>query len=223
MNKKIDNPLEVFGQTLDKFYETSYNQAKDRYEEYTNNSSLFVQRVANYFKADTWLIDREAIPLLMGVIPTDWPSLRKDFYTEDVKKCIKSDYLTSLKVLNPEAKLSDWRIKKEDFIDWVEAKEFPKPRVFSGAIKEYLQKASTSHIKPRKAKKYSEDRELMFRAVVAVLVKFPEQCKTAGKVSAPKVAKVIDEKSLIWWPDGEIPFNQQTMARHIRDAISTLE
>lgn len=224
MNKNnIDNPFETLGDALDKFYETNYKQAKDSYNEYTDNPSLFVRRVASHFKTDTWLIDSEAIPLLMGVIPSDWSSLMKDFDVNEVKKCIESDYLTSLKVLNPESKPSKWRIKKEDFINWVVTKKFPKPRGLRDAITEYLQNHNVSHNKPSRAKTYSDGRELMFRAVVAVLVKFPDKCKTAGKISASKVAKIIDEKSLIWWPDGEIPFNQETIARHIRCAIRTLE
>jgi hypothetical protein len=67
------------------------------------------------------------------------------------------------------------------------------------------------------AERFARNREEVLGAALSVIVQWPKQCKnSSGKFEATKIAKLIDEKSLLYWPEtGEPPLGREKMEREI--------
>jgi hypothetical protein len=66
--------------------------------------------------------------------------------------------------------------------------------------------------------RFAKNREEVLGAALAVVVKLPDQCKndSSGKFEVTKIAKLIDDKGLLFWPDtGEPPLSREKMEREI--------
>lgn len=229
---KCENPADYFNlmtEQMNALSSQKEKQAKQRYASYSENTKVFEEYAKSYLIKDTLKVMDEAVPLLLGVIPSDWLALRRYFnYGHKSLALIESDQYGSLEVINGDKKKGLWRVKTGEFFKWADAKGLLKSKGLIEAIKNTKglsnpKEMEQKHTKPQRAKKYSQDREVLFKAVIAVLVNMPEDCIKGGKVSASKVASIVDQKSPIWWPDGEIPFSVETMARHIREATNTLK
>ncbi len=59
-------------------------------------------------------------------------------------------------------------------------------------------------------------------AALSVLAQWPDGCESkAGRIEATKIAKMIDEKSLLFWPnEGKPPLGLDKMEREIRKWIN---
>ncbi|WP_417446943.1 hypothetical protein [Kangiella sp.] len=208
--------------------EDNEREARKRIDMYKRMPESFVGHTKEYFVMDTWNVHDQAIPLLLGIHPNNWPHIKSKINYQSLNKLIDSDKYESLKLINPDARKNKWVIRVKDFVSWVNAKGIKQAKGFELAVNNVLgmlnpKGEEKTHSKPQRAKKYSQDREVLFKAVIAVLSNMHEDCIKGGKVSASKVASIVEQKSLIWWPDGEIPFSIETMARHIREAVNTLK
>jgi hypothetical protein len=65
--------------------------------------------------------------------------------------------------------------------------------------------------------RYAKNREQVLGAALAVITQWTDQCKnSSGKFEATKIAKLIDEKSLLFWAEtGEPPLSLGSMEREI--------
>ena len=67
--------------------------------------------------------------------------------------------------------------------------------------------------------KSAVERETLFKAALYVVKNFTRQCYHGENISANKVAKLIDEKSDLWWSDGYIPFERSSMEKILQSAF----
>lgn len=67
------------------------------------------------------------------------------------------------------------------------------------------------------AERHAANREQVLGAALSVVTQWPNQCQNkSGKFEATKIAKLIDEKSLLYWPEtGEAPLGREKMEREI--------
>lgn len=222
-----DDPSEaikVMSEYRGKIKETEKRDAVARYNEYSKDADYFNKLFKKYLTKETLKVMDEAIPIILGVLPSDWFKLRAKFnYGHQIFEVIDSDRYGSLNVINGDKRKGLWRVSTKEFFKWADAKGLLKAKGIIEALKS-AKGSEVVHSKPQRAKKYSKDREVLLSAVVAVLANYPEDCRQkSGNVSASKIASIVEQKSPIWWPDGEIPFSIETMARHIREAINTLK
>ena len=93
-------------------------------------------------------------------------------------------------------------------------------------LKVQLQKAS-SRPKYKKmhgnTERFAKRREEVLGAALSVIVQWPEMCKNAsGKFEATKIAKLIDQKSALFWTEtGEPPLGIEKMEREISKWINS--
>ena len=72
------------------------------------------------------------------------------------------------------------------------------------------------------AERFAEKREQVLGVALSVITQWPDQCRnSSGKFEARKIAKLIDQKSPIYWPlTGEPPLSLDKMEREISKWIN---
>lgn len=72
--------------------------------------------------------------------------------------------------------------------------------------------------------RFAKNREQVLGAALCVITKWPEQCaNNSGKIEATKIANLIDEKSLLFWPQtGEPPLSREKMERELSKWINQI-
>lgn len=84
-------------------------------------------------------------------------------------------------------------------------------------------KAPSSSVKPHgNTERFAQNREQVLGAALSVLTRWPELCQnSSGKVEATKLANLIDEKALLFWPEtGTPPLGRGKMEREISKWIN---
>ncbi|MCK4710990.1 MAG: hypothetical protein KAU21_20420 [Gammaproteobacteria bacterium] len=77
--------------------------------------------------------------------------------------------------------------------------------------------------KPGNTEANASKREEILGAAIAVIANFREDCSWAGSIVGKRVYKQIYEKSLIWWPDGEVPLGDETSIELINKWLKTIK
>ena len=68
--------------------------------------------------------------------------------------------------------------------------------------------------------RHAQNREQILGAAFAVLAKWPEECCDAkGGPAASKIARLVDVKANLFWPNAEPPLAVESIADHLRDWI----
>ena len=72
------------------------------------------------------------------------------------------------------------------------------------------------------SERFAKNREQVLGAALSVITQWPNQCQnTSGKFEATKIAKLIDEKSFLYWPEtNEPPLSLEKMEREISKWIN---
>lgn len=174
--------------------------------------------------ADTWLIETEAIAYCFCSSLENWPAIQP-LYKEQasvIDKLSKSAIGVGLIPVNPIAKEKELRVKPKDYVCWLNSK---------GLIpySEILDAIGLSEGKPKKtvnvanAERHAANREAVYRAALAVIVKFPEHCQKNGKFSAAVTARYMEEKSQLLFEDGEVPLTPDTVSRMLNQAFKIFD
>lgn len=87
---------------------------------------------ARWCKRDTWVIESEALFLLMGRDPKEVSYL--DTPPKEVAELIESCAGVSLKVCNPTESKSKWRVRPQDWVQWVTAKGYAVPKELTSLL-----------------------------------------------------------------------------------------
>jgi hypothetical protein len=72
------------------------------------------------------------------------------------------------------------------------------------------------------AERFAKQREEVLGAALSVITQWPTECQnSSGKFEATKIAKLVDQKSLLYWPKtGEAPLGLEKMEREISKWIN---
>jgi len=93
-------------------------------------------------------------------------------------------------------------------------------------LKAQIDQTSSHHSTYKKAhgnsERFAKNREQVLGAALSVITQWPDQCQnSSGKFEATKIAKLIDEKSLLYWPTtSEPPLSLDKMEREISKWIN---
>ncbi|GAA0200858.1 hypothetical protein GCM10009123_05250 [Kangiella japonica] len=208
--------------------ERSESIARQNLQTYENNSDEFVRLTESFFKKDTLMVMTEALPLLHGIYPPDWQSLQKEYYSGEILELIEADRYASLKVINGYKRKGLWRVNTKEFFKWADTKGLLKAKGLIEALKNTKglskPKGKNNTNKPHKnAENNALAREVLYKAAISALISYPDDCKYGKNFSASSVAKVIEENSIQWWPDGNIPFEPETIKRLLREAMKNIQ
>lgn len=67
-------------------------------------------------------------------------------------------------------------------------------------------------------------REQILGAALAILAKYPDECRWGGRIAGGRIAKIMDRKAPIWWPnEGSPPLEASTIADQLNNYLKTLD
>jgi hypothetical protein len=222
-----DNP---FKEVMDKFYEMTVTDRESRRKKHlalTDSPEAIKAFYKHYVKLDSWLLYEEALPISAGVHPHAWDAVR-DLYPNweaRLRPIMKSAVSISLPLINPDAKERRWRVKPKDFVKWLHSKElWPRKELEEALGIEHKAKSKkkTDYSDHPNAEHNAQKRQKVLEAALAILAAFPDQCRKGDKVSPAEIARIMEEKSPIWFGNEDIPLSERGVRELISSAIKTL-
>ncbi len=175
---------------------------------------------------DTWLLETEAIPLLLGIDPEKAEETYKNNVELNEKKnelhihatdCINQQLL---KVLNSECDSGTWRVIPVDIYQWAKISRIVLPDELkglmdyvSGLVKQTsLNQESSSENSNKGNDNLLKDREMILGMTLAIVSKYSAECLNShGKININQVMKIIDEKKSFWLGDYELSMTNQAI------------
>ncbi len=179
-----------------------------------------------------WALRAEGIPLLIGIAPDAWETLRASGACktpeDELWASVRGSVVTEGKprVINPESPEQDWRCAPIDLYQWARASGVPIPEAFE-ALMQFIQRvvpgsSSSSpdavHREPNPSARNDapSTREKVLGAALNVLAKCPDQCYDQhGLVSGEKITQLIAAQSIRWFDAEEAPMRIGEMAELI--------
>jgi len=176
-----------------------------------------------------WSLRAEGIPLLIGIPPDAWETLRASgacgALEHNLWASVRGSVVTAGKprVINPESPEQDWRCAPSDLYQWARASGVPIPEPFE-ALMQFIQRvvpgssasspdALCREPNPSTGKDAPSTREKVLGAALNVLAKCPDQCYDEhGMVSGEKIVQLIAVQSMRWFDTPEPPMRDRDMA-----------
>jgi hypothetical protein len=225
------DPMEVFNDFSKSSRENSEDPSSEvpsakraarlRQAEIINDSKRQTKFIEEFSTHDSWLVFGEAIPISLGIHPLDTNDIAvfemPEFNT--FKDRVKSSVGDSLTVMNPQNQPVLWRVAPADFVMWTEAQNIT---ILQTLVEKFLPNQSTldssndSDVRRESFDNPSSEREAILFSVIAVLAKWPEECKKNGDVNAQAIANLIEQRL----PTGSNSKNNQNSIS--RDRIEKL-
>ncbi len=153
----------------------------------------------DWLTRDTWRLDSEAVALLVGCAPDEWP-----------RYCARHGLDESSRTLNraladafgcaPDAAVEPLRLR-----GWAQANGVELPPAFA-RLADYIARvlpaaAGAGEEGAQAAAAAAGERELLLGAALALVTRFPEQCRDAhGFFDGARIADLILEKAALWFP-----------------------
>ncbi len=179
-----------------------------------------------------WSLRAEAIPLLIGIAPETWATLRASGACGTLEHklwaSVRGLVVTEGKprVINPESREEDWRCAPIDLYQWARASGVPIPEPFE-ALMQFIQRvvpgssasspgALRREPNPSARNDAPSTREKVLGAALNVLAKCPDQCYDEhGMVSGEKIVQLIAVQSMRWFDTAEPPMRSGEMTELI--------
>ena len=179
-----------------------------------------------------WALRAEGIPLLIGIAPDAWETLRAcgacGTLEHELWASVRDAVITESKprVINPECREEDWRCAPIDLYQWARASSVPIPEPFE-ALMQFIQRvvqrpaASSPDALCREPNPSGRNdvpgiREKVLGAALNVLAKCPDRCYDQhGLVSGGKITQLIAAQSMRWFDTAEPPMRTGEMAELI--------
>ena len=176
-----------------------------------------------------WSLRAEAIPLLIGIAPDAWETLRASGECKtrenELWAFVRDAVITEGKprVMNPDVPDEDWRCAPIDLYQWARASGVPIPEPFE-ALMQFIQRvvpgssaslpgAVRQEPNPSSRKDAPSTREKVLGAALNVLAKCPDRCYDQhGLVSGEKITRLIAAQSMRWFDTAEPPMRTGEMA-----------
>lgn len=176
-------------------------------------------------RLDTWLLYSEAIPYCRAVEPSQWSSIEHGYrhWTDQLKPLMKASVGDTLKVINPDAKEKDWRVKPKEFVKWLHSKGMRPRKELEDVLKLKFTtneaKNESNYSEHPNAEHHAQKRQQILEAALAILANYPDQCMDKGKVSGAAIARIMEEKSTLWFKYDDIPLSVRKVRELINQAL----
>jgi hypothetical protein len=181
----------------------------------------FVER---YIGLDSWLLYSEAIPIAIGFRPEYIDLAKKNEQYLSIEKLAKSSANISLNILNKDDSEEKWRVLPKEFIGWAIKKELEVLTMLHQKLELKPKKELNIAVSNAQGERHSAKREQILMAAVFILGNFSSQCiGRGGKVSATEIARVMEEKSPLWFGDNDIPLSPRRVKEILSSALNLPE
>ena len=189
-----------------------------------NDPQKLNQFFKSHAKKDSWLLVKEALPIMQGIDPTEADSVGiwgLSWYRDARDLALSAGNNKTLNIINPQEKSKEWRAAPKDFAKWVNEKEIQSHSAF---LKYLLPKAkqATKSIH-RNSEINAQKREEILNAALASVIAFPEECQVGGNFAATAIVRTIENHSKIWFQYDELPLTKDTMERLISKALKSVQ
>jgi hypothetical protein len=179
-----------------------------------------------------WLLRAEGIPLLIGIAPDAWETLRASgacgTLEHELWASVRGSVVTDGKprVMNSDVPQEDWRCAPIDLYQWARASGVPIPEPFE-ALMQFIQRVVPSPAAssldalcresiPSSRNDAPSTREKVLGAALNVLAKCPDRCYDQhGLVSGEQITRLIAAQSMRWFDTAEPPMRTGEMAELI--------
>lgn len=179
---------------------------------------LFEQWVSR----DHWLLETEALPLLVGVDPASFSAQVEALDAADlVADCIAAlgrvaIETPDLPLLNPTQPACDWRLAPADVYAWSVNAGYRVPEPYATLVQFVLQvvkRPELARSSPAQGAGGSGVRERVLGAAVALLSRTPQSCRDElGIIDPRRMAGLIAQQSIRWFDSPTPPLPIADMA-----------
>lgn len=184
------------------------------------HQKAFIKR---FVKMDSWLILSEAIPICLGYGKEYEVYATGDKDYSKIKDLVQSLAANDLDIIDHHLSIKKWKVKPKDFVCWLSDND---QFVIDELCIHFLSE-NNSQVKPKnkavsdaQSERHAIKREKVLVATVSILANFPDQCIGRGnKISATEIARVMEEKSLLWFGEEEIPLKPKPLIALISKAL----
>ncbi|WP_127559922.1 hypothetical protein [Saccharospirillum alexandrii] len=197
-------------------------------EERLKNETAMAAFLELWLKRETWLLHSEALAICQAYEPRH--SYNQAFthneWAQEVKSHIEAARFNENLVINPQDKPTEWRGKPLNYIQWLKSQKLHPIKPVEDALAKLINTPDqlgqfTENQKTRNTTHHAHKREAILKAALAIATDYREQCTHNGKVSASAIARVMEEKSPLYFEDGIIPLSTEKTVKIIRDALKT--
>jgi hypothetical protein len=180
----------------------------------------FLQR---FVKMESWLLLSEAIPICLGYGPEYEAYAKGDKDYSKIENLAKGLEANNLDIIDHHKSIKEWKVKPKDFVRWLS--DYDQYVIDELCI--HFLSGESSSLKPRnkavsdaQSERHAVNREKVLMAAISILANFPDQCIGRGnKVSATEIARVMEEKSLLWFGEEDIPLKPKPLKALISKAL----
>lgn len=192
--------------------------AFERHAAVIENSAIQQQFSQEFMHLETWLVFSEAIPICLGIHPRDTADIGiTDFSAfNEAKALAKTSKETSLNLINPHDQPALWRIKPIDFVSWMVEQKLNPLRV----LKDLCLNSEQDNVKQNSPSDAIQAEQIL-GAALAILANAPTQCIDMNdKVSVDAIYNIMKSKANVWFENGNLPFDKQTIFKLLTSTIN---
>jgi hypothetical protein len=180
----------------------------------------FLQR---FVKMESWLLLSEAIPICLGYGPEYEAYVKGDKDYSKIENLAKGLEASDLDIIDHHKPIKEWKVKPKDFVKWLS--DYDQYVIDELCI--HFLSENGSPVKPKniavsnaQSERHAVKREKVLMATISIMANYPDQCIGRGnKISATEIAKVMEEKSPLWFGEGKIPLEPKELKALISKAL----
>ncbi|MGH8593332.1 MAG: hypothetical protein ACREV3_05600 [Gammaproteobacteria bacterium] len=182
-----------------------------------------------WLRQDEWRVRSEALPLLLGVEPSQWPELIRGLELglqaegawDRLKACIARTQFPPL--IGTQREEEEWGVHPLDFYHWARGQGLDIPSAFEHLAQFIATVIRRPHPSYRAShplfgaalppQTQASEREKILGAALNVLAKCPQGCRDEhGLVSGEAIVKLIGEQCVRWFDAPQLPAHPTDMA-----------
>ncbi|MGH8658256.1 MAG: hypothetical protein ACREV4_07215 [Gammaproteobacteria bacterium] len=182
-----------------------------------------------WLRQDEWRVRSEALPLLFGVEPSQWPELitglglraQIEGAWDELKACIARAQFPPL--IGTQREEEEWRVNPLDFYQWARGQGLDIPPAFERLaqfVATVIKRPHSPSPAPRALfgagplpQTQTSEREKILGAALNVLAKCPDDCRDEyGLVSGEAIVKLIAEQCIRWFDTPQLPADATEVA-----------
>ena len=182
----------------------------------------------HWLKQDAWYLRDDALPLLLGVDPEEWPELRD-------REPIRSSEALAWEVVQASVRDTDqpmvtnrnapedlWKVRTSDFYRWAKQADIAVPNPLEQLIQfiaTVVQQEDPDAIGA--ADVAATAQQTVLGAALSVLAAWPADCSDRqGRIDAARIAALVERKAPLWFTNARAPMSAQAMTQLIDEWLS---
>ena len=212
---------------IEEYYhsEAGYRYAKT-YPECIEDAEYRRELFSRYTHLDTWLLYREALPLMFCANPHYFNFVSSGISDYHSKRFPEVEAAEGFRfnVLNPDAVKFERRVLPKVFVKWARTKGWAVPLELDCLIDAQGDRNEENRYSDHKnAEHNAQKRERVLKAALAVIAHAPDKCMHQGRLRAKEIFDQIDLSSnYVFGLHEELPLSDDKIKRLISESIKLI-